>query len=446
MKAEVLAFCAEEALFERGDRVICAVSGGADSMAMLWCLYSLKQELGISLSAAHFNHLLRGNASEADEAFVKSFCARYRIPLFQGRGDVAVYAKEHGLGLEEAARELRYDFLSGLDCDKLAVAHHAEDNGETVLLHLLRGSGLRGLRGMLPKREKLVRPLLSVTRNQILDYLRTEGVPWREDESNGSDFCRRNRLRHGVLPLLQQEEPKLAEKITVQSKLLRSEDAFLDSLALELLQKAGRPGAYDCKTILEAPDVLQKRALRLMVRRELPKDVSLCHIEAMQALLSSSSPSGELHLPQGLMVRRCYETVTLSREIGAGFPEIELRIPGEREILEAGIKISCAIAENFEKIANTPFHFAVKYDMIAESILWARARREKDRFVMADGHSKSLKKLFIERKIPRHLRQSLPIITQGEEILAVAGIGVSSRYAAQPGETALIIDIEKKET
>ena len=109
------------------------------------------------------------------------------------------------------------------------------------------------------------------------------------------------------------------------------------------------------------------------------------------------------------------------------------------------MKISCVIAENFEKNANTPFHFAVKYDMIAESILWARPRREKDRFVMADGHSKSLKKLFIDRKIPRYLRQSLPVITQGEQILAVGGIGVSRPYAAQPGETALIIDIEKKE-
>lgn len=445
MKAEVLAFCREESLFEKGDRVVCAVSGGADSMALLCCLSSLREELGIEISVAHFNHLLRKEASDADESFVKDFCEARNIPFFSRRGDVAAYAEAQGLGLEEAARELRYAFFRELPCDKLALAHHADDNSETVLLHFLRGSGLRGLRGMLPKRDKLVRPLLSVNREQILAYLRTEGISWREDESNGSDFCRRNRLRHGVMPLLREEESDLAEKITRQSRLLREEDEFLDGLAQALLEKAKRQQGYDCETLLQAPPVLQRRALRLMTQKELPKDVAYCHIEALQALLSASSPSAEITLPKGITARRSYGLLCLAREEWEPLVPQNLKIPGVTEFLEAGVKISCAIAENFEKNANTPFHFAVKYDMIAESILRVRVRQEKDRFVMADGHSKSLKKLFIEKKIPRHLRDRLPVITLGEEILAVAGIGVSSRCAAKAGELALIIDIETKE-
>ena len=167
-----------------------------------------------------------------------------------------------------------------------------------------------------------------------------------------------------------------------------------------------------------------------------------CHIEALQALLSAASPSAELSLPGGVIARRSYGLVLLTRDEMEEISPCVLKIPGGTDIPKAGVKIFCTITENFEKNTNTPFHFAVKYDMIAESNLRIRARQEKDRLVMANGHSKSLKKLFIERKIPRHLRRSLPVITNGEEILAVAGIGVDSRYAAQPGESALIIDIE----
>ncbi len=450
MRSEVLRFCRQEALFVPGARVLCAVSGGADSMAMLWCLHSLSVELEITVSAAHFNHLLRGKASDADEAFVRDFCAKHRIPFFSGRGDVAAYAAERGIGMEEAARELRYGYLLLQPSDCLATAHHAEDNAETVLLHLLRGSGLRGLRGMLPVQGSIVHPLLSVTKEQITEFLRQENIPWREDGSNGEDFCRRNRLRHHVLPLLKQEEPKICEKLTEQSRLLRAEDEFLDRLARELLKKAQREEGYDCKTLLEAEDVLQKRALRLMTRQVLPMDVSLRHIEAMQELLSAPSPSAELALPRGYYARRVYEVITVTKKLPEDFAEKVLKIPGETEIPELGIKISCVMAEKFEKNTNTPFQFAVKYDMISQSILCVRPRREGDRMKMADGHSKSLKKLFIERKIPRIYRQSVPVITVGGEILAIGWPGdLNSRYAARAGESALMIDIietEKKET
>lgn len=456
MIPEVQRLCRSEGLISPGDHVVCAVSGGADSMALLWCLYSLRQELGITLTAAHFNHLLRKDASEGDEAFVREFCRLHGIDFSAGRGDVAAFAAQKGLSLEEAARTLRYGWLKSLPHDRLATAHHAGDNAETVLLHLLRGSGLRGLCGIAPRSEDLIRPLLTVTRDDILSYLHEQHIPWREDETNGEDFCRRNRLRHHVLPLLLQEEPKLLQKLGAQSSLLRQEDAFLDALALELLCKAETDGGYDCQTLLSANDVLQKRALRLMLRRELPQDVSLRHIEAMQQLLAAPSPSGELSLPGGVVVRRCYGAIAVSRQSGVSFPPTPLSVPGQTEIPALSLCINCQIAadadlcgektEKAKKNANTPFHFAIKYDMISQSILWVRPRQTGDRMIMADGHSKSLKKLFIERKLPRHLRQSVPVIVAGGEVIAVGGVGVSKPYAAVAGQAALMIDIEKKET
>lgn len=440
MRAEVAAWCREEALFTAGDRVLCALSGGADSTAMLWCLHSLREELGITVAAAHFNHRLRGEESDRDEAFVREFCKAHGIPLTVGSAEVAQYAKTHGQTLEEAARECRYAFLQSLPCDKLATAHTADDNAETVLLHLLRGSGLRGLCGIPPKRGNVVRPLLSVTRAQIVAYLQAEGIAWVEDSTNTEEFCTRNRLRRRVMPALYALSPRLSERLTTQSRLLREEDAYLDSLAAALLQE--KNGVYARAPLLAAPEVLQRRALRLMARRVLPQDVSFAHIDAMRRILASENPSAQCALPQGFVARRRYDGMELVRETEEAFPITALQIPGETVIPVLGMKITCEIAENFKKIANTPFRFAVKYDMITQSILQVRSRRRGDRMSVDGVHSKTLKKLFIERRIPRAERDRTAVLASGDAVLAVAGIGADLRYTPAAGEPAAILQIE----
>ena len=207
MRAEVLSWCRREALFSPGAQVVCAVSGGADSMAMLCCLRELAAELSVYVRAAHFNHRLRGAESDGDEAFVRAFCAAEGIELVCG-------APEKPARSEEEAREQRYAFLDSIPCDAVAIAHTAEDNLETLLQHLLRGSGLRGLGGIPPRRGRYVRPLLAVSHAQARDYLRARGTGWREDATNAEDGCQRNRLRHGVLPLLAAETPELPLRVT----------------------------------------------------------------------------------------------------------------------------------------------------------------------------------------------------------------------------------------
>ncbi len=439
MKAEVAAWCEKEALFSRGDNVLCAVSGGADSMAMLWCLYVLREELCITVAAAHFNHHLRGAEADRDEAFVKAFCQAQGIPLRVGGAEVAQYAAEHAMGIEEAARECRYAFLRSCACDKLATAHTAEDNAETVLLHLLRGSGLRGLCGIPPKRGKLVRPLLSVTRGQIVAFLQAEGITWVEDSTNAGETCMRNRLRHGVMPSLHAMMPRLSERLTVQSRLLREEDQYLDELASALLREEN--GVYDCAPLRAAPEVLQRRALRLMTRGVLAQDVSFAHIAALQGILTSPNPSAQCALPHGYIARRRYDGIELVRDTAATFPETALQIPGETFLPELGAKITCEITENFKKSVNSPFRFAVKYDMITQSILWIRPRRGGDQMSVDGVHRKTLKKLFIERRIPRAERERTAVLTDGERVLAVAGIGTDPRFLPAEGEPAAIIQI-----
>ena len=210
MRDKVRRWCRENAMLSPGQTVVCAVSGGADSVAMLHILCSLREALGVTVSAAHFNHRLRGAESDRDEAFVRKLCDDWGVPLAAASGDAAARARETGESLEEAARNLRYTFFASLG-QAVATAHTADDNLETMLLNFLRGTGLTGLGGIPPKRDFLVRPILCCTRQEVLAYLDAHRLPHVEDSTNAADDCVRNRLRHNVLPLLKAENPALAE-------------------------------------------------------------------------------------------------------------------------------------------------------------------------------------------------------------------------------------------
>ena len=213
-----------------GDRVYCAVSGGADSMALLWSMFLLRDKLEIQVCAAHFNHHLRGEESDRDEGFVREFCDRFSIELVVGGQQVRPGKK----GLEAAAREARYAFFRTLP-GKVATAHTADDNAETVLMHLVRGTGLKGLGGIAPKNGQMIRPMLTVTRQQVLAFLQEYHIDYVEDSSNSQDAFLRNRLRHHVMPLLKEENPRLAENVSAMAMRLRQDEATLAQLTARSL-------------------------------------------------------------------------------------------------------------------------------------------------------------------------------------------------------------------
>ena len=205
-----------------GDQVVCAVSGGADSVALLFALYLLREKLGICVSAVHFNHGLRGEESDRDEAFVEKLCHRLDVPLTVGRAAVKPGKK----GLEAAAREARYRFFSTLS-GKIATAHTADDNAETVLMHMVRGTGLKGLGGIAPIRGPFIRPMLGITRQEVLAFLEEYRLQYVTDSSNESDCFLRNRLRHHVMPLLKQENPRLCRNMSAMAQRLREDEEAL---------------------------------------------------------------------------------------------------------------------------------------------------------------------------------------------------------------------------
>nr|WP_325295778.1 tRNA lysidine(34) synthetase TilS [uncultured Oscillibacter sp.] len=316
-RTELLKRAPRTVLPRAGQRVLCAVSGGLDSMCLLHMLEAWCEERGGQAAAAHFNHRLRGAAADRDEEFVREICARWGIPLSVGRGDVGEYAKREGLSTEEAARNLRYAFLrrtaAERECERLYTAHHAGDNAETVLLNLIRGTGLTGLTGMDWERDGLCRPLLGVTREELEAYAAEWKIPHIEDATNADpEAAARNLLRLQVMPLLKELNPRAVEHICGTARRLRGVDRSLEQDAAartaHVEAQEGRV-TLSMEALAAAPAAVRPRMLLrlfdlLGVGR---KDVGAAHLEALMDLACRTAwgKEGRLSLPHGVTARYC---------------------------------------------------------------------------------------------------------------------------------------------
>lgn len=386
-------FLREYGMISPGDSVTCAVSGGADSMALLWSMYLLKEKLQIDLRAAHFNHRLRGAESDRDEAFVRSFCDGYGIPLFVSSGEVKAGKK----GLEAAARDARYAFLRSLP-GKIATAHTADDNAETVLLHLVRGTGLKGLGAISPVSGNVIRPMLGITRAEVEAFLQEYHVDHITDSSNETDAFLRNRLRHHVMPLLAAENPKIAENLSAMALRLRQDEAALHNMAQEF-------SPIRVSVLRQQPSSLRSRVLERFLKDAGVKEPESQHIELAQALVFSDNPSARGNFPGGITISRNYDTLEVLQE--RPFCDLDL------------------CCEPAAEIINTAEVFTV------HPVGMVRIRpREAGDAMRLSGGTKSLKKLFIDRKIPAAQRQSIPVVCDDAGIIGVYGIGVNLDRAA----------------
>ena len=436
MRAEVLAYCRENRLFSPGDRVICAVSGGADSMAMLWCLLSLEEKLSITVSAAHFNHHLRGEESQRDADFVREFCNGFGIPLFLGGREITPGEK----GLEAAAREARYEFLLSLDPGaKIATAHTADDNAETLLMHLLRGASLDGLGGIPPRRGRIVRPLLSVTRAQILNYLGEFGLPHVEDSSNAGDGFLRNRLRHGVLPALRAENPSFAKNITPLAARLRQDGDYLNQEAARALEAARVEDALSCEALRGLHPALRSRVLGLYLREIGVPEPDSRHIAGAEALVFSAKPAGRAELPGHVVLRRVYGRLTASPVSASSFAPKALLVPGATELPELGLLITCSLGIAPAGGKSTGDTFLLDGAALSGPLL-VRPRQPGDK-ITRPGGTKSLKELFIDRKIPAARRARIPVLADSRGIVGVYTIGPDQSRISKAGAPALCISI-----
>lgn len=432
-----------ERMLPRGSRVLCAVSGGADSVCLLAGLYRLREKLGFTLAAAHYNHNLRGMESRRDEDFVREL-VKDRFPgveLYVGGGDVAQTARARGAGLEETARALRYAFLeetaAAAGCDRIATAHTAGDNAETVLLHLARGTGLQGLTGIAPVRGGLIRPLLTTTRAEVEAFLEENHLPHVEDSSNSDDIYARNRVRHRVVPVLEELYPGFARRLTENAASLREDEAYLSRQAEELAKQA-RPCAGGLMISVSAlngvPRPIALRAVRRLFAEVRGGDdtCAAAHLDSVLRVCAAPSPSGEAHLPGGLVARREYEKLILCVDRPeADWRPVPLAMPG---VTRAGEwEIVCA-----ESIysGESPSPFEVWLSFVDDGPVFVRSRKTGDTLKLPGRPGKTVKKWLVEEKIPRQDRDSLPVLTVGDRVCAVARLGPDAGFLPQAGAAA----------
>ena len=387
-----------------GDTVVCAVSGGADSVALLFGMYLLKEKWRVTLEAAHFNHHLRGDESDRDEAFVKDFCQRFDIPLHLGGGHIVPGKK----GLEAAARDARYAFLNGLP-GKIATAHTADDNAETVLMHLVRGTGLKGLGAIAPINGKLIRPMLALTRQEVEDFLLEYHLPYIEDSSNHTDQFLRNRIRRQVIPLLKAENPSLAENLSAMALRLRQDEAALDRLSSDYTDAT----VTELRTLEPA---VRNRVLEKFLKRSGVREPEAQHIALAEALVFSDNPSAMAAFPGDVSIGRNYDRLAVIDQTGP-LESAVLSCPGVTDLPQIGLRVIC------EPAAGQPTGRDA-FTVVTAGKPTVRARMAGDTMRFPGG-TKTLKKWFIDQKIPASQRNRIPVIADDGGILGVCGAGAN---------------------
>lgn len=409
-----------------GGTILCALSGGEDSTCLLDCLWQLGQERGFTVAAGHLNHLMRPTA-QRDEDFVKALCQERNIPLYLRRTDVTALAERENISVEEAGRQARYDFLRDTADDIgaafIATAHHREDQAETVLLQLLRGTGTQGLTGIPPVRGRIIRPLLDTDKASITAYLEQRGIGHVFDETNDCRTYARNRLRLDIMPQLLDINPALAAHICRTADILRGENELLDDLARQRLPQDGT--AVETSAFASAPEPLRRRMARLLVER-LPigkKNFTARHYDALVRLAETG---GSLSLPYGASAVCAGGVLTLF--LKAPPPEETPLTVGDNRFGTWRVTVS-----------ETPLAGAMAVRRLP---LTVRTWQRDDRMRLPESRGqRSLKRLMADGNIPLSQRETWPVICAGGQPIALWQVGIDESVLPESADSALYITI-----
>ena len=464
-----------------GQRVGVAVSGGADSVALLHLLLEIREALGIVLVVLHFNHQLRGKSSKADEAFVMKLAALHGLAFIGGHEDIAARSKRERRNLEDTARRARYAFFGRVAAhehlDRIAVAHTADDQAETVLAHILRGTGLAGLGGIHPEAGVVFRPLLGFRRGELRKYLRERGEAWREDATNRDVRRMRARIRHNLLPMLEKKFSAAAvEHLCQLANLAREDDAWLQSSAelrlflsakevnggwkiplRELIaSESSGAGGHEGELMRKAPLAMSKRLVRLLAEKVKPRagQLSAVHVDGVLGLVLSAESGKELQLPGGVEVRRERNWLCFRALEGSG---------REKRTEQRNYAMEVDLAGGEAVVGALEHSYALRFKVID----WVREGRETkgtgavlDRgalipplvvrnwqpgdSVRLQGHQKShkLSRLLSEAGVSRWEKVSWPVLTSGGKIAWTRGLAVAAEFAAGP-KTREVVAIEE---
>ena len=421
--------CKEYSLIPKGSVVTVALSGGADSVALLYALNRLKDRLGITVKAAHLNHLIRGDEAFRDEEFVKNLCSSLDIPLICEEIDVPKLAKKQNLSLETAAREIRYEFLNRV-CEGglIATAHTASDNLETLLLNLARGSAIGGLCGIPIKRDNIIRPIISVTREEIEKYCCVNNLSFVTDSTNLSDDYTRNKLRHNIVPVLRELNPKIEKTVLKTSRSVTEISNMIKSSAENYIKENFADNKLDVSKLKELNSEIAKRVIIEFVKI-CDSEISLeaCHIENIYKICLKCGKTG---IPKNKYCQNKNGYLFVG--------------PNDENLKKT--EFSVEITKISENVNNLLLNNSLDCDKIVGKLV-LRTRQSGDSIRLANrGCTKKLTKLYNEFSVPIYLRDTLPVISDDLGVVWIHGIGVAERCAvSEKTNSAYVIGVEENE-
>ncbi len=425
-------------MLQKGDSVVIGVSGGADSVCLLHILWKLQAEYCLRLLAVHIHHGIRGKEADEDAAFTEELCRERNVEYRLIKKNVPKLASEQGISEEEAGRLVRYETFYQI-CEqegyrKIAVAHHQNDNAETIMWNFLRGSGLRGLAGMEPVRGMLIRPLLEVKRSQIEQWMQQEKIPWRNDSTNETVDYTRNKLRHQLLPWIEQNlVAGFCQRITNNTRIFYDTDEYLKNEAQKWMQEYAFHQQNESSFPRKKWDELHPALKRYVIRSEIDgltgslKDLTAEHVEAVLRLKGTGK---QLDLPAGMKVWIDYEAIHIGKKqkMDIFYPNLEMNY-------------CCFPYEKGQKIIQNVYTKWFDYDKIKVGFQ-LRTRKTGDRIqVLSEHGSKKLKDYMIDAKIPREIRDHIPLVADGADVMWVVGYRINEAYKITD-ETKTVLQIQ----
>lgn len=474
VERHVLEFCERNSLLSQNDHIVVGVSGGFDSLCLLHLLKTCSARFALKLTVAHLNHQLRGGEAQLDEQFVRDTAGRWELPLVVDRQPVAELAAQHRQSIEEAARQVRYDFLQGVarkvGANKIAVGHNADDQAETVLMHFLRGTGLSGLRGMLPIVQVepgsgpgtegmaglwLIRPLLETSRVEIEAYCQAHHLTPRQDQSNVDITFFRNRLRHELIPYLKSYNPNVNQVLRRMAKVAAADLELLDEQTALAWQSVVQPAAdsitFDLPGWLNLPLALKRSTLRRAVqtlRRSL-RDIGFEHIEWAIEVVESGQTGAKASLPGGLLLTRSYRTFTVAAQDAAPEPGtdvpylapdqvVTVAVPGVTPLPGTGwqlrAELMAAAGLSLRRLSQADRWEAYLDADVVGGAPVLRTRRPGDTFspLGLGEHSQKVQDFMINAKIPAARRPHVPLLAANGQILWMCGYRLGEPARVRP--------------
>ena len=456
VEERVYEYSRKHQMLQEGDRVVLGVSGGADSVCLLFMLLSLRSKLDLKLHVVHVNHGIRPDASE-DAEYVKTLCEKWDVPFYLFEEKVEDLAKERGCSTEEAGRQVRYEAFAEVaetvHAQKIAVAHNCNDRAETMLFHLFRGTGLTGLAGIRPVREQIIRPLLCLHRWEIEAFLEEKGIAYRHDSTNDSDDYTRNKIRHHILSYAEQKiMPGTVASMNRTADILAETEYYIEEqvqkakdMCVREVQEEATGFVLDAVAFGALHEFLKKRLVLKLLNELSPehKDIAAIHVEDVCALFGREG-NREIHLPYGIRARRQYDELFLVRQEenkSYEFEEIEILLSeiGDREqffSLGMGRRMYLKRLDldknpiNLQDIPQNQYTKWFDYDKII-GCLTLRNRKGGDYLTMRSAEAlqhKKVKDYMIAEKIPKIRRTRIPLLAEGEHVLWLVGYRISEYY------------------